>query len=131
MDTSTQQARVFRGGQLICDGAEVTLRHQPEDVLVPLSGNREGYKELGHSLPTIARFEGWLDPNFGDELRELVRGANDLDVRRRQRDAQWGPKLIDLQLADGTSRSGCRISSPSSGGADVGAIDFQLHHHDL
>jgi hypothetical protein len=131
MDTSTQRARVFRDGQLICDDAEVTLRHQPEVVVVPLTGNRDGYKDLGHSLSTIARFGGWLDPNFEDELREVVRGANDLDLRRRQRDAQWGPQLIDLQLADGTNLAKCRISNPSSGSADVLAIDFQLHHPDL
>jgi hypothetical protein len=131
-ETEQLHGRAFRAGRSVCEDLEITLRWEERvGSLPPTASNREVLRDRSMRGPATARFRRGISDDLCEELDALAAAARDPAERRRQRDARWAPKPIDLVLDRGPDLVGCRISAPLGPNGPITELDFELLHDDL
>jgi hypothetical protein len=131
-ETQQLHGRAFRAGEPVCEDLEITVRWEERVGSIPAPGsNREVLRDRSARGPSTVRFLGRISDEFHGELEALAAAARDPDEQRRQRDARWAPKPIDLVLDKGPGLTGCRVSRPLDTVGSLTELDFEIRHDDL
>ena len=131
-ETHKLHGRAFRAGEPVCGDLEITLRWEERVGPLPLEvSNREVLRDRSLRGPATVRFSTRISRELQRELAALATAARDPNEGRRQRDAQWAPKPVDIVLDTGYDLAGCRISRPVEPMGAMSELEFGLHHEDL
>jgi hypothetical protein len=131
-ETQELHGRAFRAGNAVCEDLEITLRWEERVGSIPATGsNREVMRDRSLRGPSTVRFLRGVSDELRGELEALAAAARDPDERRRQRDARWAPKPIDVVLDRGTDLIGCRIARPLDATGSLTELYFDVRHEDL
>jgi hypothetical protein len=131
-ETQQLHGRAFRAGKPVCDDLEITLSWEERVGSIPATGsNREVMRDRSLRGPSTVRFLRGVSDELRGELEALAAAARDPDERRRQRDARWAPKPIDVVLDRGTDLIGCRIARLLNATGSLTELYFDVRHEDL
>src|SRR4051794_9355248 len=99
MQRRVSAGQAYRTEELVCSELIVTENVEVRANRVPLPGTG-GYDVKEHVIhqPTTVRFVQIDDAELRRELHQLVAGALDVDLRRRQRDAGWAVRPLEVVL---------------------------------
>jgi hypothetical protein len=131
-ETQQLHGRAFRAGRPVCEELEITVRWEERVGSTPAAGaNREVLRDRSARGPSTVRFGRGISDELRAELEALVAAARDPAERRRQSEARWAPKPIDVVLDKGPGLTGCRLSRPLDPSGSLTELDFDVRHDDL